>query len=46
MKFCNEFLKKTFSKIDCSKFSRSKRSVAKLSLLFASWRKQFALYPV
>ena len=33
MKFCKEFLKKTVLKNDCSKFSRSKRSVAKLSLL-------------
>jgi len=34
MKFCKkEFLKKTFLKNDCSKFSRSKRTVAKLSLL-------------
>jgi len=32
MKFCKEFLKKTVLKYDCSKFSRSKRSVAKLSL--------------
>jgi len=34
MKFCTkEFLKKTVFKNDCSKFSRSKRSVVKLSLL-------------
>jgi len=34
MKFCKkEFLKKTVLKNGCSKFSRSKRSVAKLSLL-------------
>jgi len=33
MKFCKEFLKKTVLNEDCSKFSRSKRSVAKLSLL-------------
>ena len=32
MKFCKEFPKKTVLKNDCSKFSRSKRSVAKLSL--------------
>ena len=33
MKFCKkEFLQKTVSKIDCSKFSRSKWSMAKLSL--------------
>jgi len=40
------FLEKTVLKNDCSKFSRSKRSVAKLSVLFARWRKQFALYPI
>jgi len=34
MKFCKkEFLSKTVLKNDCSKFNRSKRSVAKLSLL-------------
>jgi len=33
MKFCKEFPKKTVLKNDCSKFSRSKRSAAKLSLL-------------
>ena len=40
---------KTVLKNDCSKFSPSKRSVAKLSLMlcyFARWRKQFALNPV
>ena len=46
MKFCKEFLKKTVFKNDCSKFSGSEWSVAKLSLLFARWRKQFALHPV
>jgi len=50
MKFCKkQFLKKRF-KNDCSKFSRSKRSVAKLSffavMLFARWRKQFTLNTV
>jgi len=39
MKFCKkEFLKKTVLKNDCSKFSRSKRSVAKLSLLLCCLR--------
>ena len=34
MKFCKkEFLSKTVLKNDCSKFSRSKRSVAKLCLM-------------
>jgi len=33
MKFCKEFLQKTVLKNDCSKFSRSKRSVAEHSLL-------------
>ena len=33
-----EFLKKTILKNDCSKFSRSKRSVAELSLLFCCLR--------
>jgi len=33
IKFCKEFLKKTVLKNDCSKFSRSKRLVAKLSLM-------------
>jgi len=51
MKFCKkEFLQKRFLKNDCSKFSHSKRSVAKLSffvvMFFARWRKQFALYPI
>ena len=32
MKFCKEFLKNTVLKSDCSKFSRSKSSVAKLFL--------------
>ena len=35
MKFCKEFLRKT---VDCSKFSRSKRSVAILSLLVCCLR--------
>ena len=38
MKFCKEFLKKTVLKNDCSKFSRSKRSVAKLSSLLCYLR--------
>jgi len=38
MKFCKEFLKKTALKNDCSKFSHSKRSVAKLSLLLCCLR--------
>jgi len=39
MKFCKkEFSKKTVLKNDCSKFSRSKRSVAKLSLLLCCLR--------
>jgi len=39
MKFCKkEFLKKTVLKNDCSKFSRSKRSVAKLSLFLCCLR--------
>jgi len=33
MTFCKEFLEKTDLKNDCSKFSHSKRSVGKLSLL-------------
>ena len=33
MTFCKEFLEKTDLKNDCSKFSRSKTSVGKLSLL-------------
>jgi len=39
MQFCKkEFLKKTVLKNDCSKFNRSKRSVAKLSLLLCYLR--------
>jgi len=39
MKFCKKhFLKKRFLKNDCSKFSRSKRSVGKLSLLLCCLR--------
>ena len=39
MKFCKkELLLKTVLKNDCSKFSRSKRSVAKLSLLLCCLR--------
>jgi len=39
MKFCKkEFIWKTVLKIDCSKFSRSTKSVAKLSLLFCCLR--------
>jgi len=39
MKFCKEeFIYKTVLKNDCSKFSRSKRSVAKLSLLLCCLR--------
>ena len=38
MKFCKEFLEKTVFKNDCSKFSRSRRSVAKLSLLLCCLR--------
>jgi len=39
MKFCKKkFLKKRFLKNDCSKFGRSKRSVAKLSLLLCCLR--------
>jgi len=38
MKFCKEFLKKTVLKNDYSKFSPSKRSVAKLSLLLCCLR--------
>jgi len=38
MKFCKEYLKKTVLKNNCSKFSRSKRSVAKLSLLLCCLR--------
>jgi len=38
MKFCKEFPKKTVLKNDCSKFSYSKRSVAKLSLLLCCLR--------
>jgi len=37
MTFCKEFLYKTVIN-DCSKFSRSKRSVAKLSLLLCCLR--------
>ena len=37
-KFCKEFLQKTVLKNDCSKFSCSKRSVAKLSLLLCCLR--------
>ena len=49
MKLCKkEFLKNTVLKNDCSKFCRSKRSVAALFvvMLFARWRKQFSLYSV
>jgi len=38
MKFCKEFLQKTVLQNDCSKFSRSKRSVAELSLLVCCLR--------
>jgi len=39
MKFCKkEFFKKTVLKNDCSKFSRSKRSVAKFSLFLCCLR--------
>jgi len=38
MKFCKEFLEKTVLKNDCSNFTRSKRSVAKLSLLLCCLR--------
>jgi len=38
MKFCKKFLKKTVLKNDCSKCSRSKRSMAKLSLLLCCLR--------
>jgi len=38
MKFCKEFFKKTVLRYDCSKFSHSKRSVAKLSLLLCYLR--------
>jgi len=38
VKFCKEFLSKTVLKNDCSKFSRSKKSVAKLSLLLCCLR--------
>ena len=38
MKFCKEFHWKTVLQNDCSKFSRSKRSVAKLSLLLCCLR--------
>jgi len=38
MKFCKEFLKKTVLKNGCSKFSRWKRSVAKVSLLLCCLR--------
>jgi len=38
MKFCKEFLEKTVLKNDYSKFSCSKRSVAKLSLLLCCLR--------
>ena len=38
MTFCKEFLNKTVLKNNCSKFSRSKRSVAKLSLLLCCLR--------
>jgi len=48
MKFCKEFLKKMVLKNDCSKFRRSKRSVAKLSLLLCCLRdgETIVLYPV
>jgi len=38
VKLCKEFLKKNGFKNDCSKFSRSKRSVAKLFLLLCCLR--------
>jgi len=38
MKFCKEFLEKTVLKNDSSKFSSSKRSVGKLSLLLCCLR--------
>ena len=38
LKMCKEFLKKTVLKNDCSKFSRSKRSVANLSLFLCCLR--------
>jgi len=37
MKFCKEFLEKTVLKNDCSQFSRSKRSVAKLFFCYVVW---------
>jgi len=38
LKFCKEFVKKTVSKTDCSKFSHSNMSVDKLSLLLCCLR--------
>ena len=45
MKFCKEFLIKRF-KNDCSKFNRSNRSVAKLSLLLCCFEIEKTICPL
>jgi len=47
MKFCKkEFLKKTVLKHDCSKFSRSKKSVAKLSFCYVVCEIEKTIFPL
>jgi len=45
MKFCRKEFLKTVLKNDCSKFSRSKRPVAKLSLLLCYLRDVESILP-